>query len=112
MKPPIVWTTAMLARARELEATGLRPNKIDTELGLRKGTTSHKFSREREKAVNRERRARGEIIRAAHGGKHSEKGPPAAVLHDRNERDLAPRTVTQVMMGDPAPGWSALERKG
>jgi hypothetical protein len=36
--------------------------------------------------------------------------PPQEVLIDRDRRLLAPRTLTAIMMGDPAPGQSALDR--
>ena len=36
---------------------------------------------------------------------------PEAVLIDRAARATAPKTLTQIFCGDPAPGWSALDRR-
>lgn len=36
---------------------------------------------------------------------------PDHVFTDRHERINAPRTLTAIFCGDPAPGWSALDRK-
>lgn len=37
---------------------------------------------------------------------------PEAVLTDRDRRNAIPRSLTAVLCGDPAPGQSALDRRG
>jgi hypothetical protein len=38
--------------------------------------------------------------------------PPDSVFADRAARERAPRSLTAWICGDPAPGWSALDRRG
>lgn len=59
----------------------------------------------------------GEIVRVY--GFHSDEEadycarPTAAMLADRNKRYYeTPRTLTSVLMGDPPPGYSALDKAG
>jgi hypothetical protein len=36
---------------------------------------------------------------------------PDDVLQDRNARITTPKTITAILLGDPPPGWSSLDRK-
>jgi hypothetical protein len=36
---------------------------------------------------------------------------PDQVLQDRNARITTPKTITAMLLGDPPPGWSSLDRK-
>jgi hypothetical protein len=50
---------------------------------------------------------RGELIAAS----KEPSGPPPKILWEALERATKPRSLTAWICGDPAPGWSALERR-
>lgn len=74
------------AVGRNLQACKMRLNRQNIEIGPR---------RTRKKPMNR---AAGLIV-------------PDSVYEDAARRMSAPRSITALVMGDPAPGHSALDRK-
>lgn len=62
--------------------------------------------------ANRKKRARR--VTPAHYRKWDEikhTVAPPEVIEDARQRAMAPRSLTAILMGDPAPGQSALERR-
>lgn len=70
---------------------------------------------ERRESINLDRHLRNGYVSSpsrGHGGYATTAGRPSADLIAEAQRRLyAPRTISQQLLGDPAPGYSALDRK-
>lgn len=100
------WTPERFARAQRMVADGMSGLQVDSELGLRPGATTAKISRMRRPEEKRRRRETPPETRVVQ--KH---GPSRAELEGRERREAADRTLTALICGDPAPGFSALDRR-
>jgi len=67
---------------------------------------------QRRAQINAWRNARGEYKSVVHTEKSSFSKATPSQLAERDARLLAPRTLTAIAMGDPAPGFSALDKRG
>lgn len=117
------WTEDMWNTAQRLRREGLGYLEIGKVLGLSRYQVKDRFwhvsmpdhIRERRNAQGRERRSRE---RRAAGIPRRERvstplQPDMQALAERNMRlAVAPRDLTAALMGDPRPGWSALEGRG
>lgn len=108
MSLPTVWHDARYARAKTLREQGMDWFKIDEALGLKRGSTAAKFRRYR--AAGRSHPTHNHI-RFGVGEKCV---VPPDVLAERDARlcALESRSQTAELFGDPAPGFSALDRRG
>ncbi len=93
------------------------PRRSKIGLFPRREAVAFAAERARAQELNRERR-RAELaegrkaVRAAHAEQSSSGRVPAAVLADRDRRaGLSARDTTALLLGDPLPGYSALERR-
>lgn len=113
-KTRLVWTPDLIARARELSRRGLALAAVDRALGLRPGATASKFFwlRRAERRAEYERRRReSEAAMPAFDDRRERAAPPPAAIAAAQARHDAPRTLTGLLMGDPPPGFSALDRR-
>lgn len=79
-------------------------NKCETEKQRRRDTIN--LARQFRRGETRSSTSRG------HGGYATTAGRPAPALLAEAQRYLyAPRTISQQLLGDPPPGYSALDRK-
>jgi hypothetical protein len=89
-----IWTMRRWERAQELRAKGFSDASIASDLGLTKTQVAHKFSNE------------------AHAHRASrEKRQVEGVLIERDALFATPRTLTELVCGDPLPGRSALDKQ-
>lgn len=117
-----IWTPELLKRAQEMRAAGRSYRNIDKALGLPPCSTSNKFWRmspEGRSKENEARRIRRRELRAQAGklgsaGSEGRFTVPDSAWIDRDARcaALAQSTITQRLLGDPPPGFSALDRVG
>lgn len=117
----IRWHPKQWAKAKELLARGMTPSAVAPLVGK----TAHQLTEkirwenmpearreERRLRINARRIASGEY-KSARPADFPSMGSRAApdLLEQARLRLLAPRTLSQLLMGDPAPGYSALDRK-
>lgn len=66
---------------------------------------------ERRARINSWRNANNEYKSVKHIDQNSASKATPSMLAERDQRMLAPRSLTAMFMGDPSPGFSALDRK-
>lgn len=98
------WKAADWTRAKLLRADGKTYQEIADELDMEYGRVAHKFHNEKHREVIEVGSAAGECHR-------SHTGPSPKQLIERAQRQAAPRSLTALLCGDPAPGQSALDKK-
>lgn len=112
------WTEEQWMRAQCLRNAGKSFVQIAAELGMTRRQVKNRFYH---KALSREQLdAKNSYERAGRSLRKTErKSPyvwPAVTSQADAERNArfatAPRDLTAALMGDPRPGWSALERRG
>lgn len=110
----LVWTPDLIARALELSRRGLSRAAVDCMLGLRPGATASKLfwlrHAERREEYERRRREDKDARPASGAGRERATPTPAAIAAAQARHDAA-RTLTGLLMGDPPPGFSALDRR-
>lgn len=112
------WTDDMVQRALTMRRHGVPFRQIDEALGVNRNGTFSKFSyliatpeqKERKRQLARAWRRRNHIEPARDEPKVE---IPARSLLEREARLHAAdrRTTTQLLCGDPPPGYSALDRR-
>lgn len=118
------WTSEQDARLRELKAAGFSYPQIGADLGR-----SPKAIACRWRYINLSPAQMREELDKKNHYKAERRSPPKKrniqfvpnqaapivvpdeVLFDRDARARAPRSLTAWFMGDPAPGWSSLDRR-
>jgi hypothetical protein len=136
--PPQTWTAAEDDTLRRMKAEGAETKLIATAMDRTERSVAGRWAylnltpsqraqrnareasrkaseREARKAEAREylRKHQKTTHLAARCGKVESESRivPEQVFAERNARQMAPRSLTAVLCGDPAPGWSALDRK-
>lgn len=108
-KDSIIFTAEELARDRALQQGGVSMSAIDRMFGRKEGATRHMLKRHFGPTFRRERRSLfGRGVEAT-----SKYAVPERLFTERDVRYEAMdrRTIGQVLLGDPPPGFSALDRR-
>jgi hypothetical protein len=119
MRPPI-WTEQESAIVKELRGQGKEFSEIAEQLP---GRTRNAVKRQfywlmTDEAGRRRARERQNLQRQSDRKDRTRKSGmrpvseiPLEVFVDRAAREATPKTITQVLMGDPPIGWRALDRR-
>lgn len=97
MKKPR-WTPAETATARHLIDCGASDEQCIAAVGRNRKACWTRLDRERYNA-------------SVYFKPHPRVNPEPRSLEEATKRALAPRSITAFVFGDPAPGWSALDRR-
>jgi DNA-binding CsgD family transcriptional regulator len=124
MKTSGRWSTSESEQLYDLRTSGKTIKEIAAEMGRSEHSVEARWrwlhiseeSRERRRqAEYARRRTLGMKVRGRSGAcgrsDQTQRSYPVEVFIDRDAREKTPRTLTAVLCGDPAPGWSALDRK-
>jgi hypothetical protein len=117
----VSWTPEMVEHGCALRRSGLTYSAIGARLGMSKKQAETKLRmvldpvlRERSRAIQKAYRERNRVVRPAPATDLDGVEVfiiPEETLADRDARcfALSLRNITQILMGDPPPGYSALE---
>src|SRR5688500_5335689 len=111
------WSRAKDLLAREYSTANVAALRGRTQEQLRSKirweSTPEHTKEERRAQINARRNASGEYKSTPRADKPSSMGAKCSAdqLEQARLRLLAPRTISQQLMGDPPPGYSALDRK-
>lgn len=118
MSPPIKYRAAFINRIKTLAESGVKLTDIDCRLKVPFGTAARLMrranmtdeQRERERNYNHDYYLRS---RSAGQARTRVRQVAPSTMAERDARDRAARqsTTTQIIMGDPPPGYSALDQK-
>jgi DNA-binding CsgD family transcriptional regulator len=124
MKTSGRWSTSESEQLYDLRTSGKTIKEIAAEMGRSEHSVEARWrwlhiseeSRERRRqAEYARRRTLGMKVRGRSGAcgrsDQTQRSYPVEVFIDRDAREKTHRTLTAVLCGDPAPGWSALDRK-
>lgn len=118
----ILWTQDEIATLLRMKANktrlrviaaalGKSESAVESQLRYQRLTSEERFQRRIENG--KFRRKRGIMPRNSHGyAIDTRVTPPDDVWVERNIRINAPRSIGAILLGDPAPGYSALDRRG
>lgn len=109
------WSEAETAKARELVDTDIHPDAFLAQVGRTKDAArsrlkwidnpAYRAAHSADMCARRREMPHSHIIAAP------KFAPPPDVVADAMRRAVAPRSLTALLMGDPAPGASALDRR-
>jgi hypothetical protein len=113
------WTDEEWQRCKSLLDSGIDAHAVAQILGrtVKQVRSKHQWmtisdkDREHKAAQKRWRRAQHPDL-TIHRAQIDYFHVPERLLAEREERELAQRTITGILCGDPPPGWSALDRRG
>ena len=114
------WPHGDWQRAKDLLAHGFEPKRVAQILNRKVGSVLTKMRyeamtpeqrRATQDRVNANRRKRAAQYVQVRSFETVASRPTADILAERDRYLSAPRTLTQSLLGDPPPGYSALDRK-
>lgn len=102
------WSTDQTSRLVELRKSGMSADKIAKEMKISRNAVLGKLLR-----LGMLGKAKTPTKRKVPPVRAFDVRPaaPEDIFADRHARNMAPRTITSQLLGDPPPGWSALDRK-
>lgn len=109
------WTPEQDAQLMELRSQGLQYRKISQILGRSIDALDRRhrllIMSDAARAEMREHKNELRRVNRTHNDRAAPINIPNDVWAERNARLTAPRTVSASILGDPPPGYSALDRK-